>query len=84
MAGGVGIADHVHIGDRVVIGARSGVAKDLKADQRAYGYPARPEREALRIIATTERLPDMWRDLRQLKQQVEALTAPPEQERKAG
>jgi UDP-3-O-[3-hydroxymyristoyl] glucosamine N-acyltransferase len=85
LAGGVGIADHVNIGDRTVVGARGGVGSDLKADMRVVGAPARPEREALRIIATMERLPDMWRDLRQLKQQVELLTAPqPEQERKAG
>jgi UDP-3-O-[3-hydroxymyristoyl] glucosamine N-acyltransferase len=85
LAGAVGIADHVHIGDRAVVGARAGVNGDLKADQRVHGYPARPEREALRIFATMERLPDMWRDLRQLKQQVEGLTATDrEQERKAG
>ena len=45
MAGQVGISDHVHIGDRALIGAKSGVPSDVPAGFRMFGYPARPERD---------------------------------------
>lgn len=84
LAGGAGIADHVAIGDRAVIGARSGVPSDVAAGQRLAGYPARPERETLRIWASTAQLPEMVREFRQMKQQLAALTGQADQERKAG
>lgn len=85
LAGGVGVADHVNVGDRVVVGARSGVPNDVPADARVFGYPARPEGEARRIYATLAQLPEMWRDLRQIKKQLETLSpSPSPQERKAG
>ena len=68
MAGQVGIADHVHIGDRVVIGARAGVPRDVPAGERMLGAPATPEREQKRILMSLEKLPEMRRDLRHIKQ----------------
>jgi UDP-3-O-[3-hydroxymyristoyl] glucosamine N-acyltransferase len=68
VAGQVGIADHVHIGDQTVLGARSGVSKDVPARQRMLGAPATPEREQKRILMTLEKLPEMRRDLRRVKQ----------------
>jgi UDP-3-O-[3-hydroxymyristoyl] glucosamine N-acyltransferase len=67
MAGQVGIADHVHIGDRAVIGARSGLFRDVPAGERMLGAPARPEREAKRILLSLEQLPGVCRDVRLLK-----------------
>jgi UDP-3-O-[3-hydroxymyristoyl] glucosamine N-acyltransferase len=84
MAGAVGVADHLTIGDRAVIGARSGVPGHVGADQRMLGYPARPEGEMRRIFATLAQLPEMWRDLRHVKKQLEALSPGPQPERKAG
>jgi UDP-3-O-[3-hydroxymyristoyl] glucosamine N-acyltransferase len=68
VAGQVGIADHIQIGDRVVIGARAGVSKDIAAGERVLGAPATPEREQKRILMSLEKLPDMRRDLRRVKQ----------------
>jgi UDP-3-O-[3-hydroxymyristoyl] glucosamine N-acyltransferase len=68
MAGQVGIVDHVHIGDGAVIGAKSGVTKDVPAGQRVFGAPARPEREQKRSMLALEKLPEMRRDLRRIKQ----------------
>jgi UDP-3-O-[3-hydroxymyristoyl] glucosamine N-acyltransferase len=70
LAGQVGIVDHVHIGDRTVIGAQSGVPGDVAADQQVLGAPARPIREQRRILITLEKLPDMVRDLRRIKQKL--------------
>jgi UDP-3-O-[3-hydroxymyristoyl] glucosamine N-acyltransferase len=70
MAGQVGVADHVHIGDQAVIGARSGLFRDVPAKERMLGAPARPERETKRLILSLEHLPDLFREVRQLKQQL--------------
>ncbi len=70
LAGQVGIADHVHIGDGAVVGAKSGVTKDVPAGQRTLGAPATPERDQKRILMSLEKLPEMRKDLRRIKQQL--------------
>jgi UDP-3-O-[3-hydroxymyristoyl] glucosamine N-acyltransferase len=67
-AGQAGIADHVHVGDRVVIGAKAGVTHAIAAGERVLGAPATPEREQKRILMSLEKLPEMRRDLRRVKQ----------------
>lgn len=42
LAGQVGIADHVTIGDRVKVGSKSGLDKDVPDDEIRFGYPALP------------------------------------------
>jgi UDP-3-O-[3-hydroxymyristoyl] glucosamine N-acyltransferase len=85
MAGQVGIADHVTINDRVVIGAGSGVPNDVPAGQRVLGYPAWPERDAKRILVSLASLPELLKRVHKLEQKLAALTtAPAEAERKAG
>ncbi len=71
LAGQVGIADHTHIGNQAVIGAQSGVSGDVPAGARLFGYPAGPEREQKRILATMGRLPEMRRDLQRIKSLLE-------------
>ena len=73
MAGQVGIADHVHIGQAAVVGAKAGVHNDLAGNQSYLGAPARPEGEAIRILMTQTKLPEMRKQLRELEQQVAAL-----------
>ena len=45
VGGGVGIADHVRIGDRARLAGLSGVAYDLEGGRDYGGIPARPIRE---------------------------------------
>jgi UDP-3-O-[3-hydroxymyristoyl] glucosamine N-acyltransferase len=68
IAGQVGIADHIHIGAGTTIGAKAGVTKDVPAGQRMLGAPATPEREQKRILISLERLPEIRRDVRKIKQ----------------
>jgi UDP-3-O-[3-hydroxymyristoyl] glucosamine N-acyltransferase len=68
IAGQVGIVDHVHIGDRSQIGAKAGVTKDVSPGFRMLGAPATPEREQKRILMTLERLPEIRRDIKKIKQ----------------
>lgn len=68
MAGQVGIVDHAHIGAGAIIGAKAGVTKDVPAGQRMLGAPATPEREAKRVLMSLEKLPEIRRDLKRIKQ----------------
>lgn len=68
IAGQVGIADHIHIGAGATIGAKAGVTKDVPAGQRMLGAPATPEREQKRILMTMDKLPEIRRDVRKIKQ----------------
>jgi UDP-3-O-[3-hydroxymyristoyl] glucosamine N-acyltransferase len=70
IAGQVGVADHVHIDDRAIIGARSGVVRDVPAGERMLGAPAKPENEEKRILLSLGHLPELCRDVRQLKRQL--------------
>jgi UDP-3-O-[3-hydroxymyristoyl] glucosamine N-acyltransferase len=70
MAGQVGIADHLHIGDGAMIGARAGLHRDVKPGERILGTPGRPEADAKRILLSLEKLPEMVRDVRRIKQQL--------------
>jgi UDP-3-O-[3-hydroxymyristoyl] glucosamine N-acyltransferase len=68
IAGQVGVVGHVHIGDRSMIGGQAGVTKDVPADQQMLGSPATPVREQKRILMSLEKLPEIRKDLRKIKQ----------------
>ncbi len=70
VAGQAGIVDHVHIGDRVLIGAKAGVTKDVAPGERMLGAPANPEREQKRILMSLEKLPELRKEIRRLKQRL--------------
>ena len=74
-AGQVGIADHVHLGTRSVLGAKAGVHKDVPAGERQIGVPAIPEADCRRVVMAQHKLPEMRQQLRALERQVEELTA---------
>lgn len=67
IAGQVGIVGHIHIGDGATVGGQAGVTKDVPAGQRMLGSPATPERDQKRILMTLERLPQIRKDLTQIK-----------------
>jgi UDP-3-O-[3-hydroxymyristoyl] glucosamine N-acyltransferase len=68
VAGQVGIVGHIQIGAGAMIGGQAGVTKDVPAGAHMLGSPATPEREQKRILMTLERLPEIRRDLRRMKQ----------------
>lgn len=70
MAGQVGVADHVNIGDRAVLGAQAGVHKDIPADTKVLGAPARPLKEAQVILLSMDKLPELRKDVKQIKKQL--------------
>jgi UDP-3-O-[3-hydroxymyristoyl] glucosamine N-acyltransferase len=68
LAGQVGVVDHVHIGDGALIGAKAGVTKDVPPGKRMLGAPATAERDQKRMMMSMERLPEIRREIRRIKQ----------------
>ncbi len=67
MGGQVGIVDHCRIGDHVMLGAKSGVHNDIAPNQKMLGAPATPVLEQLKILSSLEKLPEIRKDIRELK-----------------
>jgi UDP-3-O-[3-hydroxymyristoyl] glucosamine N-acyltransferase len=66
LAGGVGLADHVQVGDGAKVSARSTVISDVPPGGVYGGYPARPHREFLRAQAALHRVVPLIKDLEHL------------------
>ena len=77
VAGQVGVADHVTVGDGALVGAQAGVPSDLDGGGRYLGTPARPLLEAKRIFAAESRLPELLQRVRALERAVAALGGAP-------
>ncbi len=74
VAGGqVGIADHVRIGARTQIGARSGVMSDIDPGEKVWGAPTRPIGQAMREQAALGKLPELLRNFRRQEQELAKL-----------
>ena len=72
IAGGVGIADHAILEDEVVVLARSGVEPITLSKGRYFGYPAKPAMQSARIYAALNQLPELLKDVRNLKKNLES------------
>jgi len=63
------------LGTQAVVGAKSGVMRDIPDGGRVLGIPAAPDKQAKRQIIAVQQLPDLIQRLRELEQQVEQLRA---------
>ncbi|WP_319479452.1 UDP-3-O-(3-hydroxymyristoyl)glucosamine N-acyltransferase [uncultured Draconibacterium sp.] len=68
--GQVGLGGHITIGDKVTLGAQSGVISNLKSDQTLLGSPAIEIRTAMRAYSLLKNLPEIRRDVLQLKKSI--------------
>jgi UDP-3-O-[3-hydroxymyristoyl] glucosamine N-acyltransferase len=73
LAGQVGIAGHLKVGDDAVLTAKSATSHDVEAGRTVSGVPAFDNREWLRSTAAFRRLGDMARRLRELQKRLESL-----------
>lgn len=73
LAGQAGLVGHIQIGDNVMVGAQGGVTKSIPADTKVSGYPAREHSSARKIYALWARLPELFREVKQLTKRVEDL-----------
>lgn len=69
--GGVRITDHLKISDRVQLAGVSVVTKDIKEPGTYGGHPLQPMQSYLRTQASLTSLPDLRKDIAQLKKQKE-------------
>jgi len=70
--GQVGIAGHIEIADRTRSGAQAGIAgKVRKSDQVIIGSPAMDARQFARCSAVFKNLPELWKDVNDLKRAFE-------------
>jgi UDP-3-O-[3-hydroxymyristoyl] glucosamine N-acyltransferase len=67
LAGQVGVVGHITIGDRAVIMAQTGVTKDVPADAVVMGFPATPQLEFKKQLASLKRIPEMRKRLAELE-----------------
>ena len=86
LGGQVGLAGHIHLGDRVMVAAMSGVHNNLEPGVIMAGIPAIPHKTWLRASAAYAKLPEMVRELRELRRKVAelALAMPPGEEDSPG
>ena len=57
-----------------MIGAKSGVMRDIPDGGRVLGIPAAPDRQSKRQMIAIQHLPELLHRLRDLQKQVEQLT----------
>ncbi|MCK5533498.1 UDP-3-O-(3-hydroxymyristoyl)glucosamine N-acyltransferase [bacterium] len=70
LAGQVGVVGHISIGDKVIVGAQAGVTHSIPAQAVVSGYPARPHQKAKKINALMQKLPEMYKEIQEIKKKM--------------
>ena len=75
IGGQVGIGDKARVETGVVVGSGSGIltSKVVRKGQLVWGTPARPLKQYLQQLANLARLPELRREVRELKRRLESL-----------
>ena len=77
IGGQVGIGDKARIETRAVLGSGCGIltSKIVRSGQVVWGTPARPLKEHLEMLANLSRLPEMRKELREIRRRLAAVEA---------
>jgi UDP-3-O-[3-hydroxymyristoyl] glucosamine N-acyltransferase len=75
LSGQVGAAGHLEIGDRVIATAQTGIPNSVEAGKIVSGYPAIDNRDWLKSSAVFARLPELQKEIRALKEEIQSLKA---------
>ena len=73
VAGQAGFNNGVNVGDNCVVGGRAGVVGDVRAGTMVSGYPAREHEKSKKIIAATQRLPQLMEKVERLEKELAEL-----------
>ena len=73
LAGQVGAAGHLTVGDGATISSQSGVPSDVPAGAIYSGYPAMNNLDWRKSVAVFSRLPELQKELRELRAEVARL-----------
>jgi UDP-3-O-[3-hydroxymyristoyl] glucosamine N-acyltransferase len=67
LAGQAGLVGHITIGDGAMVAAQAGVTRSIPPGERVSGYPAQTHAFAKKIYACLQRLPDLFRRVRDVE-----------------
>jgi len=70
LGGQVGVSGHLRIGKAAKAGGQAGIIADVEPGVFVSGYPAMPHRLASRLQVLQRRLPDLFKRVDQLEQQL--------------
>jgi UDP-3-O-[3-hydroxymyristoyl] glucosamine N-acyltransferase len=73
LGGQVGVAGHLHIGDGAVMAAQSGAMRSILPAETVMGSPAIPSKNFFRSTVVFNKLPEVYKTLNRLQQEVEEL-----------
>ena len=73
LAGQVGVANRAKVGDRAIASSKTGIHGEVAAGEVVSGYPAIPNRLWLRCSAAFAKLPEMAKQLRDLRKEIASL-----------
>jgi len=73
LAGHVGVKAGVHIGAGALVAGKAGVTKDVPAGKRVWGTPARDATSWMRSQALLEKLPEIYRKVKKIEQEIETI-----------
>ncbi len=73
VGGQAGFQGGIRIGKGSVIAAQSGVFSSLPEGSRVSGYPAKPHRQAMRVLALTWKLPELTEKIKALEEEIRKL-----------
>jgi UDP-3-O-[3-hydroxymyristoyl] glucosamine N-acyltransferase len=73
-AGQTAINGHIKVGDRIHLGARGVIDNDLLEAGAYHGFPAKPSRTHWREQASIAKIPDLIREVRELREKVRELS----------
>lgn len=76
LAGQSGVIGHITIGDNVVVAAQAGVTKSIPSNTCVSGYPAKPHALAKRINACFQNLPELYKRVKDLEEELGKLKKP--------
>lgn len=74
LAGQSGVVGHIELGDNVIVGAQAGVTKSVPKDTFVVGSPAKPHNVSKKIFAGWAKLPELMKEVAELKEAVAGLT----------
>ncbi len=74
LGGQSAVAGHLSLGDGVMVAGQAGLRNSQPAGAVVAGYPAIEHKQWLRASVITAKLPEMQRELRELRRRVEQLT----------
>lgn len=71
VAAQAGVGGHIKVGDQAILAGRAGATKSLEGGVIYSGFPARPMREETRKQGSLSKLPQLIKDVRELKQRLD-------------